>query len=280
MLTDAVTTKDITILDLDHPGAKDPAYRRRRNYLASLAIHCREHDLEPAFVEYTEEEHSTWRFVAEKLGVAHERFASREHLSSRRRLGIPVDRIPQLRELSQKLERLHGFRLRAIEGLVDPKTFLSGLADRVMWCTQYIRHSSKPEYTPEPDIVHEVIGHVPMFANEDFVALSIAIGRAAAEANPNQIALLDRLYWYTLEFGLIEEPAGVRAYGAGLLSSFGELEYAFTDDVEHRPFDTEEVVLTPYAYSRMQPLLFVIPSFAYLKNEVDEWLSTELYLAS
>jgi phenylalanine-4-hydroxylase len=161
--------------------------------------------------------------------------------------------------------------------LIEPKIFLSGLADHIMYCTQYIRHSSRPEYTPEPDIVHEVIGHVPMFADPDFVTLSLMVGRAAVEARDNQITILDRLYWYTLEFGLIEERAGTRAYGAGLLSSFGELSHAFTPEVEHRLFNMEEVASTPYNYSDMQPLLFVVPSFSYLCSEVESLLKSDLY---
>jgi monomeric phenylalanine-4-hydroxylase len=269
-------TKDITILDLDHPGARDPKYRARRDYLAALAVHHRSNGLEAPVIEYTEEENGTWRAVTDRLNPLHEKFACRVHVDARHRLKIPDDHVPQLRDLSDRLERFHGFRLRAIEGLIEPKIFLSGLAGHIMYCTQYIRHSSRPEYTPEPDIVHEVIGHVPMFADPDFVELSMLIGKAASVADDRQITMLDRLYWYTLEFGLIEEESGVRAYGAGLLSSFGELRHAFTSEVEHRPFDMEAVVSTPYNYSDMQPLLFVIPSFSYLRGEVEALICSGL----
>lgn len=273
-LAQELATKDITVLELDHPGAKDPAYRTRRDHLASLAAHHRRNGLEAPVIEYSEEENGTWQAVTERLNPLHEKYACRVHVDARHRLGIPDDHIPQLRDLSDRLESFHGFRLRAIEGLIEPKIFLSGLADHIMYCTQYIRHSSRPEYTPEPDIVHEVIGHVPMFADPDFVKLSLLIGDAASTADSDQIATLDRLYWYTLEFGLIEDPSGVRAYGAGLLSSFGELSHAFTPEVEHRPFNMDEVVTTPYNYSDMQPLLFVIPSFAYLCREVESLLTS------
>ena len=117
-----------------------------------------------------------------------------------------------------------------------------------------------------------------MFADEEFVKLSLVIGRAAAEADSAQISILDRLYWYTLEFGLIEETDGVRAYGAGLLSSFGELSHAFTPEVAQRPFEIEEVVSTPYNYSSMQPLLFVIPSFGFLREQIERLLASPMYL--
>ncbi len=274
-----LATKDITILDLDHPGAKDPAYRARRDYLAALAVHHRRNGLDAPTIEYTDEENSTWQIVTSRLNPLHEKHACRIHVDARHRLRIPDDHIPQLRKLSDRLQRFHGFRLRAIEGLIEPKVFLSGLAEHIMLCTQYIRHHSRPEYTPEPDIVHEVIGHVPMFADPDFARLSVLIGKAAAVADDRQITMLDRLYWYTLEFGLIEELKGVHAYGAGLLSSFGELSHAFTNGVEHRPFDMEEVTTTPYNYSDMQPVLFVVPSFAYLCREIETLLASERWQA-
>jgi phenylalanine-4-hydroxylase len=272
-----LSTKDITVLDLDHPGAKDPVYRARRDHLASLAAYHRHHGLEAPRIDYTDEENSTWKAVTTRLNPLHEKYACFVHVDARHRLGIPDDHIPQLCDLSDRLETFHGFRLRAIEGLIEPKIFLSGLADHIMFCTQYIRHNSRPEYTPEPDIVHEIVGHVPMFADPEFVKLSLMIGQAAALADSDQITILDRLYWYTLEFGLIEDPSGIRAYGAGLLSSFGELSHAFTPEVEHRPFNMDEVVSTPYNYSSMQPLLFVIPSFGYLRREVESLLDSPMY---
>jgi phenylalanine-4-hydroxylase len=146
------------------------------------------------------------------------------------------------------------------------------MAEGVMPCTQYIRHASRPEYTPEPDVVHEVIGHVPLLADADLVAVSQAIGRAALRCSDAELPRLERLYWFTLEFGLVQERAGLRAYGAGLLSSFGELPHAFTDAVERRPFDVAAVVATPFDFSRMQDVVFVVPSFGFLREQVEGFL--------
>ncbi|MBI4472223.1 MAG: phenylalanine 4-monooxygenase, partial [Acidobacteria bacterium] len=260
--------KDIAILDLDHPGAKDPEYRKRRNYIAEMAKYYREHGGVPV-IEYTDQEHEVWRIVNSRLSVLHEKHASRIYLESKDRLKIPTDHIPQLNDLSGRLEKFHGFRLEAIEGLVDSRSFMGKLAQRVMWCTQYIRHASRPEYTPEPDVVHEVVGHVPTFVDRDFVELSELIGRAALAVSDEQLAEVERVYWYTIEFGLIEERGAVKAYGAGLLSSFGELEAAFSGRVPWKPFVLEEVLNTPYDYSHMQPHFFIVPSFAFLRQEIE-----------
>ncbi len=141
-------------------------------------------------------------------------------------------------------------------------------------CTTFIRHSSRPDYTPEPDVVHEVLGHAPLFADAAFAPLSQAFGRAARAASREGLRRLERLYWFTLEFGLVEERAGLRAYGAGLLSSSGELPNAFGDAVERRPFVLEEVVETDYDHTRMQPRLFVVPSFGFLEREVLRFVAT------
>lgn len=264
----SVVAKDIAILDLDHPGAKDPEYRKRRNHISELAKHHREHGGVPV-INYTDQEHEVWRVVNAKLDVLHKKHASRIYLDAKEKLAIPTDCIPQLSDLSDRLSGFHRFRLEAIEGLVDSRSFMGKLAQRIMWCTQYIRHCSRPEYTPEPDIVHEVVGHVPTFVDRDFVELSEMIGRAAMIVSDQQLAEVERVYWYTIEFGLIEERGDVKAYGAGLLSSFGELGAAFSGNVPWKPFVMEEVLRTPYDYSHMQPHFFIVPSFAFLRDEIE-----------
>ena len=274
---DATAAADITVLALDHPGAQDPAYRRRRDAIATLARRALAAGGEPPALEYLPEEHATWRHVLERLEELHARHASQAYLECRQRLGIQADRIPALAPLSEALARHQGFRIMAIPGLIPTRPFLSALGERRMPCTQYLRHASRPEYTPEPDVVHEVVGHVPLFADAEFAALSERLGRAAATASDGQVALLDRLYWYTLEFGLVEEDGELKAYGAGLLSSFGELPHALSATVEKRPFVAEEAVATPYDYTQMQPLLLVVPSFVALESAIESFLGSPAY---
>lgn len=267
--------EDIEELPLEHPGAHDPEYRKRRDHIASMSKRFR---LDAAHriidVDYTPEEQKIWQIVATKLEELHRKHASSFYLEAKKKLGITNERIPQISELSRRLTELTGFRLAPIEGLVDTRAFLSWLAWRTMLSTQYIRHSSRPEYTPEPDIVHEAIGHIPMFTNPDFADFSQFIGHGARVASDKQLEELGRLYWFTVEFGLVEEAGEIKAYGAGLLSSFGELENAFTDKVERRPFDLEEVTNTPFSYSDMQPVLYIIPSYEYLKDVTRKYIES------
>lgn len=265
--------ENINELHLDHPGANDPEYRKRRDYIASLAKKFRETG-EVTDVDYSEQEQEIWRHVATRLEELHEKHASPFYLKAKRDLGITNERIPQLTEMNRRLKELTGFRLAPIEGLVETRGFLSWLGYRVMLSTQYIRHHSRPDYTPEPDVVHESIGHIPMFTNPNFADFSQSIGEGAQRATDKQIEELGRLYWYTVEFGLVEHEGGIKAYGAGLLSSFGELEHAFGDEVERRPFDLDEVINTPYTYSDMQPILYVIPSYAELKEVTRKYIES------
>src|SRR5215211_3970923 len=170
--------EDINQLQLDHPGANDEAYRERRDYIAGLAKRFRETGV-ITDVDYTEDEQNIWRVVANRLEEIQARRASKFYLKAKKDLGISNDRIPQLSEMNRRLKELTNFRLAPIEGLVETRGFLSWLSYRTMLCTQYIRHTSRPEYTPEPDIVHEAIGHIPNFTNRDFADFSQFIGRGA-----------------------------------------------------------------------------------------------------
>lgn len=268
---------NITFLALDHPGAKDLAYRARRDEIAALTQSSRLSGAVPPVIHYTAEEDATWRTVNRNLRPLHADLASRFYLKSRDLLPISTQEIPQLEALGRALREFEGFSIGAVEGLVDGRTFLGAFDSGKILCTQYIRHASRPEYTPEPDIVHEVLGHVPMFTDPDFVAYSRLIGQAALKATPEQLVLLDRLYWFTIEFGLIQEERDVKVYGAGLLSSFGEMQHCLGGEVDRRPFNLEEVLDSDYEYSQMQGKLFVIDSFQGLRAASEPFLNTIIH---
>ena len=252
-------------LEADHPGFADPAYRARRAMVDALARSHR-HGSKFPVVEYTSSENATWCEVYERLDALRRRHACREYRRAfadfERHCGFGKDRIPQGRDVSEFLESRTGFRLRPVAGLLSPRDFLNGLAFRVFFSTQYIRHESKPFYTPEPDVCHELLGHAPMFADPAFADLSQEIGLASLGASDEDIERLARCYWHSVEFGLLLEGGDRKAYGAGLLSSYGELDHACakTSNAEFVDWDPAVAAKQHYPVTEYQPVYFVAES--------------------
>jgi phenylalanine-4-hydroxylase len=259
---------DLVKLDPDHPGFRDAAYRARRNAIARMALSG---STDP--VKYIPEEHETWREVWRHLGPLHERLSCAQYREASAEVRLDREEVPQFADVNAALSRATGFNLRPVAGLVGDRTFLGYLARDLFLATQYMRHPSRPLYTPEPDVVHELIGHAPTFASPDFARLNRAFGRAAGRVDPDRLAEVARLYWYTLEFGVVREPSGVRAYGAGLLSSFGELG-EFEKRAELRPFDIAGMIATPYDPTDYQRVLYVAPGFDELTSRCCDWLDS------
>lgn len=257
-----------TDLQADHPGFHDLAYRQRRSAIDGLARQYRHGDTLPV-VTYKECELGTWRQVFQQLSQLHPCCAcdTYRHIFSAMQHAklFTDDHIPTLQAVSEYLSARTGFRLRPVAGLLGPRQFLNALAFRVFFCTQYVRHHSRPLYTPEPDICHEMLGHVPMFADPDFAQLSELIGLASLGASDADIEKLARCYWYSVEFGLLRERGELRAYGAGLLSSYGELAYACGLDSEraapqYRPWQPAQASALAFPITDYQPCYFVAES--------------------
>ena len=258
-------------LEPGHPGLGDEGYVQRRKEVFAL---CRRHRLEnlgPPILDYTSDETRIWREVSPKLDVLHRRHACSMYLEAKDALGISACEIPQLRVLSDRLERDTQMHLVPAEGPLAYRTFYSYIARRGFPVTQFIRHGSHPEFTPEPDMIHDCLGHVPHLLNRDYAEVLTLVGKAAfTTPDPLQVLALKRFSWYSIEFGLIEEARELKVFGAGILSSTGEIPYSlFSKDVTRRPFVTDEVIETDYDPSRMQDHLFVIPSFAWLRGEIE-----------
>jgi phenylalanine-4-hydroxylase len=164
-----------------------------------------------------------------------------------------------------------GIEMLPVAGLISARGFLCSLGRGVFLSTQYIRHESMPLYTPEPDVVHELIGHATSFFRPEIVRLTRLFGEAALHADEETLKQLERVYWYTLEFGVAREGGDVKAYGAGLLSSFGELGN-FVSQAELKPFDLTEIERTGYDPTSYQKALFVAPSFPEMEKRVGGWL--------
>jgi phenylalanine-4-hydroxylase len=263
---------DVAELELEpgHPGLDDKRYVARRKELFALCRQHRLNDLGPPLIAYTAEETRIWRDVAARLDELHRRHASLIYLQAKRALGISQTEIPQLRHLSERLTRATRMHLVPAEGPIPYRTFYSYIAERGFPVTQFIRHGSHPEFTPEPDMIHDCLGHVPALLNPDYAELLTLIGKAVSTTRcPEQVLALKRFSWFTIEFGLIEEEGEVKIFGAGILSSTGEIPFALSAAVERRPFVTDAVIATDYDPSRMQDVLFVIPSFAFLRREIE-----------
>jgi phenylalanine-4-hydroxylase len=257
-------------LDPDHPGFRDASYRARRNRIARLALGYEPGARVPDAL-YTAEEHALWRAIRDALEPAHKAHACAEYLEAARRLDLPRDSIPQLAEVSERVRAISGFRLEPVAGLVAPRVFLESLADGVFLCTQYIRHHSTPFYTPEPDVVHELLGHALTLASPRLAELNRAFGRAVRRAaSAEALERLSRVYWFTIEFGVLREGDEVKAYGTGLLSSAGELEAM--GGAELRPLDLEEAARASYDPTRFQPALFCADSFGGLYESLSRFL--------
>ena len=268
-----VTPPDVTELELEpgHPGQGDEAYIQRRKALFAL---CRKHRLErlgPPLIEYTPEETRIWREVSPKLDELHIQHASQLYLDAKRELAITRDEIPQLRLLSERVQRETNMHLVPAEGALPYRTFYEYIAERGFPVTQFIRHGSHPEFTPEPDMIHDCLGHVPPLMNRDYAELLTLIGKAAsATPRGDQVLALKRFSWFSIEFGLIEEGADTKVFGAGILSSTGEIPYSlFSPEVKRRPFVTDVVITTDYDPSRMQDHLFIAPSLPFLRRELE-----------
>lgn len=271
-LEDAATPDAIVQLDPDHPGFRDREYRARRNAIAAMAIdHQRGTPIPNA--PYTREEHLLWSTIRDALDSAHQKYACAEYLDCVKKLELPRDRIPQLREVSEKIQTLSGFRLEPVAGLVEPRVFLESLAEGIFLCTQYIRHHSTPHYTPEPDVVHEITGHAVTLASERLAELNRLVGEAVKRTRSVEaLERLSRVYWFTIEFGVLREEGRVKAYGTGLLSSAGELEEMHR--AELRPFDLEMASRERYDPTRYQPLLFCADSFEEMYRTLRTFLIT------
>jgi phenylalanine-4-hydroxylase len=263
----------------DHPGANDPVYRRRRTEIAAAALKWNPGDPAPE-IAYTDDEQNVWRTVCRELDAKHDRYAVCEYREAKLAVELPTHRIPNLDEVSALLEPISGWGYLPAAGLVPLKQFYRSLADRGFYSTQYVRHSAVPLYTPEPDIIHEVIGHGHLLATPTFGELHRLAGEAATRLSEDEnLKFLSRVFWFSLEFGTVIEDGELRAYGAGILSSYGEIEEF--RGMDHRPLDLVEMGTADYDITAYQPVLYRADSIGevvevvggFFSHCTDEWVA-------
>lgn len=248
----------------------DETYARRRREIARAA---RGPGLDPLDITYLQIEDDTWSFAHGELLDRWRRFAAPEILVASERLGFPTSRVPQLSEVTDRLARRTGFRFRAVPGLVPVDEFFGALADGVFLSTQYVRHPSSPLYTPEPDVLHEVLGHATCLADPHLALLHRAAGAAMTrvERESSRQFLAD-VFWFSAEFGVLDGRDGPLAYGAGLLSSAGELDW-FRTHARFQPIDIAEMGTLPYDIDDYQPVLFSARSLVEVADVVGEFFA-------
>jgi phenylalanine-4-hydroxylase len=212
---------------------------------------------------YDAEDQAVWRLLIERQTALAQAHACREFVDGLDRLGIG-DRIPDFAEVNARLGALTGWRIVGVPGLIPDAAFYGHLAHRRFPVTVWLRSRTELDYLVEPDLFHDFFGHVPLLGNPVFADYMQLYGQRALEAGA-RIDLLARLYWYTVEFGLIRTAAGLRIYGAGILSSAAEVQHAlFGRDVTRLPFEAATVMRRPYEIDKLQNTYFVLDDFRQL----------------
>jgi phenylalanine-4-hydroxylase len=217
---------------------------------------------------YTPEDHAIWQTLYARQIHLLERYAAPEFIAGARALNAPPDRIPRLEKTNEILQRATGWQIVPVPGLIPEEHFFAHLEHRRFPVTVWIRRRDELDYLVEPDIFHDFFGHVPLLINPVFAQFMQAYGAAGPKAiAAGGLKMLSRLYWYMVEFGLIDTPQGLRVYGSGILSSKGETVYSVESEKPHRlAFDLERVMLTDYLIDDFQQTYFAIGSFDELFN--------------
>lgn len=229
-----------------------------------------EHD-EIVYPDYPETDHENWRFLYNRQMQFLPGRACDEYLEGAQKLNLSPDKIPYLRDLSHVFSSITGWKVARVPGLIHEQNFFEMLRRKVFPSTDYIRGKDELDYTPAPDLFHDIFGHMPLLTNKNFASFYQMFGEAALNAEGENRTKLETFHWFTVEFGLIKNPEGMRIYGAGILSSLGEVQNALSDNVQVIDFDPERIVIQEYDVWHLQPILFAIDSFQQLEDGFKEW---------
>lgn len=223
------------------------------------------------YPDYSEEEQTNWKFLYERQMQFLPGRACDEYLEGTKKLNFEADKIPFLKELSHIFYSTTGWKVARVPGLIHEQNFFEMLQRKIFPSTDYIRKKEELDYTPAPDLFHDIFGHMPLLTNKNFASFYQMFGEAALRAEGLNRKYLETFHWFTVEFGLIQNPAGMRIYGAGILSSLNEVQNALSDNVEVKEFIPENIINQEYDVWHLQPVLFVIESFEQLEQGFKDW---------
>lgn len=240
-----------------------------------MAIFEKNHYMEKLLQDYSkykEEDFLVWKTLFARQMALFPKVAAKEYLHGIEVVGFTEGKIPDFREVNEQLGKTTGWELNPVPSIIPNEQFFPLIAQKKFPATTWLRRLDQLDYLPEPDMFHDVLGHVPLLSDPHFSDFFTAIGRMGMKHpdNPWVIELLGRIYWFTVEFGLIDSGSGLRIYGAGILSSHGETKFSLSDKPTHIPFSVKGVFDMPYENNQIQDKYFVIRSFEQLFNSLSE----------
>jgi phenylalanine-4-hydroxylase len=228
---------------------------------------------------YFPDQHATWRELCAHQAELVRGRASKVFLQARENFDVSLARIPELRHLDNALFRNTGWHVVKVDGYVRPAKFFRMLANRCFPCMDLLRHQDELLYSPEPDMFHDVMGHLPVLGDPILREYYYLFGKVGTRAEtPQQVASLDKIYWFTMEFGMLEEEGVPRAYGAALLTGLKELADSGGASVQRVPFDIDELIQTPTDVHKINEKIFVVPSLELMFGVFEDWARAERLL--
>ncbi len=229
-------------------------------------------NMQQVYENYTDEDQKVWNILYARQIQNLPKAATKECLSGLKHTNFSADMIPDFKVTNGILDWMTGWELVAVEGIVDDKLFFELMSNKKFPATTWLRKMSELDYLEEPDMFHDVFAHVPLLTNRPFTNFLQALSQIGHEYadDPVAIDLLSRVYWFTVEFGLIREEEGLRIYGAGILSSAGESKYALSNEPQHFDYDVAHILDTPYRKDKFQDRYFIIDSYEQLFNSIGE----------
>ena len=235
------------------------------------------------FINWSEAEDRVWHDLASRQQLKIRQRACQAYLDGLEMLNLPLDRAPQIAEINTILSKATGWCLEPVPALISFDKFFALLAQRKFPVATFLRNREEFDYLQEPDFFHEVFGHCAMLTNHDFAEFTHTYGQLGLKATPKQRVYLARLYWFTVEFGLVKENGTTKIYGGGILSSPGETEYSLSSPLPRREaFNLDKVLRTPYRIDIMQPIYYVIDGFRdlYSMSKIDLMAEVEHAMTS